>query len=106
MLLVMNPMTWDDARDYCRSMRMDLAAIETGAENTFVGEVRNHVAGEEICILSFNSRSNLSTPQTFSLCAGSDTYYWIGGNDLNDEGSYKWVKTGKHFVFSVLSTTS
>lgn len=64
--------TWSDARTVCQGQGGDLASIDSFAEQVFV---RRHVA------------------------TGSQEY-WLGLNDINSEGAYRWVAGNRTLSFT------
>ncbi|CAL8142228.1 unnamed protein product [Orchesella dallaii] len=69
-------MNWFEAWEYCRSIGLHLASIESKYEQTFV----------EI----FLPRLELPTTEA----------YWTSGTDLGKEGQFTWMATGRSFTFS------
>ncbi|XP_022295727.1 perlucin-like [Crassostrea virginica] len=75
--------SWPEAESFCWSMNSHLVEIETMVENTFVeGELRTIHAHE-----SHSSNQN-------------DVSYWLGGNDIETEGVFKWVKSDHTMTYT------
>ncbi|KAF4518117.1 hypothetical protein B566_EDAN007818 [Ephemera danica] len=69
-----NVKSWHEASDYCKSRGMDLATIESEAENNaLVQKVNELLENEE---------------------ASYESHFWIGLNDLAKEGEFHWASTG------------
>ncbi|XP_055597100.1 C-type lectin 37Da-like [Uranotaenia lowii] len=69
---------WFKAVEFCSSVGMKLASIESRAEND---EIAKFVQTTD----KFNDVG----------CA-----FWIGGSDLGEEGSFTWIGTGRLVTFS------
>jgi len=64
--------TWEDSKIYCQNLGGHLATITSEEENEFV----------------FNE-----------LVKNSKTSCWLGGNDIQQEGTWEWI-TGENWVYS------
>ncbi|XP_062598632.1 perlucin-like [Saccostrea cucullata] len=74
--------TWPEAEAYCMSMNSMLTEIETNVENNFLESrlraIHNHTS---------------TTDQ-------NEVSYWLGGNDIEIEGVFKWVKSDAPLIFT------
>nr|XP_022295699.1 perlucin-like protein isoform X1 [Crassostrea virginica] len=69
--------TWPEAEAYCWSMNAALVEIETEGESNYV----------ESQLRSIHKHASDSTADQ------SEVSYWLGGNDIEIEGVFKWVKS-------------
>ncbi|XP_078331103.1 echinoidin-like [Crassostrea virginica] len=75
--------SWAEAEAFCLSMNSNLVEIGSESENAFV-------EGELKIIHNHNSHSQNQ----------NEVSYWLGGNDLEIEGTFKWVRSDSPVVFS------
>ncbi|XP_046362301.2 galactose-specific lectin nattectin-like, partial [Haliotis rufescens] len=76
-MFIGTPETWMEASQQCVSMGAALAAIETVEENAFItGYLK--VFGD----------------------IGADMKTWIGGNDIEIEGIWKWSPSGERVTYT------
>nr|XP_034324874.1 perlucin-like protein isoform X2 [Crassostrea gigas] len=74
---------WPEAQAVCSSMNSHLVEIETQTENAFV-------EGELKIIHNHDSHSNNQ----------NDVSYWLGGNDIEIEGVFKWVRSDQPLTYT------
>jgi len=67
------PRTWDEARRSCDGFGWGLVGLGGEAENDFVGR---------------------------AAWDRANSYWWIGLNDLDEEGSFRWAATGEVATFT------
>ncbi|XP_052717087.1 perlucin-like protein [Crassostrea angulata] len=76
--------TWPEAEAYCWSMNSRLVEIETEAESNYL-------------------ESQLRTIHQHASDSGVDqneVSYWLGGNDIEIEGVFKWVKSDQPLTYA------
>ncbi|XP_048780984.2 perlucin-like protein [Ostrea edulis] len=76
--------TWPGAESYCLSMNSGLVEIETEAENNYL---------ESQLKVIHNHGSDPTANQ-------NEVSYWLGGNDIEIEGVFKWVKSDLTLTFT------
>ncbi|XP_048780983.1 perlucin-like [Ostrea edulis] len=74
--------SWTEAVAYCRSMNSNLVEIGSATENAFV-------EGELKIIHSHASSGNQN-----------EVSYWLGGNDIEIEGEFKWANSDLSLTFT------
>ncbi|XP_078333621.1 perlucin-like protein isoform X2 [Crassostrea virginica] len=71
--------TWPEAEAYCWSMNARLVEIETEAESNY---------------LEYQLRA------IYQHDHDHEAAYWLGGNDIEMEGLFNWVKSGKYVTYT------
>ncbi|XP_062613132.1 echinoidin-like [Saccostrea cucullata] len=75
--------TWAEAVAYCMSMNSNLVEIGSATENAFL-------EGELKIIHGHDSHSKNQ----------NEVSYWLGGNDMEIEGTFTWAKSGNPVTFT------
>ncbi|XP_052699692.1 echinoidin-like [Crassostrea angulata] len=75
--------SWPEAEAFCLSMNSNLVEIGSESENAFVEGELKIIHGHD----SHSSHQN-------------EVSYWLGGNDLEMEGTFKWVRSDAPLVFT------
>ncbi|XP_078329714.1 C-type lectin mosGCTL-1-like [Crassostrea virginica] len=73
--------TWGDAIAICNAFNAKLLSVETSDENFLL-----------------DGYLQTKHPHADNDKIAAD--YWTGGNDIEKEGSFKWLATDQHFVYT------
>ncbi|XP_048780982.2 echinoidin-like [Ostrea edulis] len=75
--------SWPEAAAFCVTMNSNLVEIESATENAFI-------EGELKIIHGHDSHAQNQ----------NEVSYWLGGNDLEVEGTFKWARSGESVTFT------
>ncbi|KAG2487945.1 hypothetical protein HYH03_013524 [Edaphochlamys debaryana] len=79
--------TWEDAREHCKALRGDLAAITTRAEASTVYSL----------LTGWAISGQLGESDIYS---GRDVFVWLGGNDAEQEGRFVWANSSAELTYT------